>query len=62
MMERDPIEPILKAITLSGENWVVKSVGIEDTYKTIGKNPKILSKGVIGVKNLIWPGWTTIGW
>lgn len=61
-MERDPIEPILKAITLSGENWVVKSVGIEDTYKTIGKNPKILSKGVIGVKNLIWPGWTTIGW
>lgn len=61
-MERDPIEPRLKAITLSGENWVVKSVGIEDTYKTIGKNPKILSKGVIGVKNLIWPGWTTIGW
>lgn len=61
-MEKDPLEPRLKAITLNGENWVVKAVGIEDTYKTIGKNPKILSKGVIGVKNLIWPGWTTVGW
>lgn len=40
----------------------MRTVGISETYKTLGKNPKVLSKGVVGIKSLIWPGWTTAGW
>lgn len=61
-MERDPLEPRLKVVALNGENWAVKTVDLEDTYRTVSKNPKTVSKGVVGVKNLIWPGWTTVGW
>lgn len=62
MMEKDPLEPRLKIVALNGENWMVRTEGLEDTFKTAGKNPKVISKGVVGLKNLIWPGWTTIGW
>lgn len=29
-------------------------------YKTLGKNPKIVSKGSVCVKSLVWPGWATV--
>lgn len=35
---------------------------MEDSYKTVGKNPKNISVGAVGIKSLIWPGWTTAGW
>lgn len=35
---------------------------MDDKYKTVGRNPKIVSKGVVGIKNLIWPGWTTLAY
>jgi hypothetical protein len=31
-------------------------------YRTIGKVPKNVSKGVVGVKNLVWPGWVTVAY
>lgn len=45
---------------LDSEKWSLKGVGIEEVYLTIGKNPKSVSKGVVGVKNLVWPGWLTV--
>lgn len=62
MNEKDPTEPRLKSIVLDSENWAVKGVGIENTYKTLGKQSKVLSRGVVGVKSLLWPGWLTIGY
>lgn len=61
-MDKDPVQPRLKAIALSGQNWMIRSVGLDDNYKSLGKVPKVVSKGVVGVKNLVWPGWTTVGW
>ena len=55
----DPSEPKLKNIVLDSEKWSIKGVGLEEVYKTIGKNSKTVSKGVVGVKNLVWPGWLT---
>jgi len=58
----DPTEPKLKNIVLDSEKWSVRGVGIEEVYLPIGKNPKPYSKGVVGIKNLIWPGWITIAY
>lgn len=62
MNELDPSEPRLKSIAMDNNNWSVKSHGLEDTYKTLGRVPKVVSKGVVGVKNLLWPGWLTIAY
>ena len=47
---------------MDGENWVVKSVGMGQSYKTVGRNPKTINQGVVGLRNVIWPGWVTAGW
>lgn len=47
---------------MDSEKWSVKGVAIGDVIKTVGKNSKSVSKGVVGVKNLVWPGWLTIAW
>lgn len=47
---------------MDSDKWAIKAVGIEDKYKSVGKNPKVVYKGVVGVKSLVWPGWTTIGY
>jgi len=41
---------------------VIKSVGMEQSYKTIGRNPKVICQGVVGLRNVLWPGWVTAGW
>ena len=35
---------------------------MEQSYKTIGRNPKVICQGVVGLRNVIWPGWVTAGW
>jgi hypothetical protein len=62
MMEGDPLEPRLKAVAMDAQNWMVRVVGLEQLYRGVGKNGKILSSGVVGLKSLVWPGWTTAGW
>lgn len=47
---------------MDSEKWAIKAVDLEDKYKTVGKNPKVVCKGVVGVKSLVWPGWTTLGY
>jgi hypothetical protein len=37
-------------------------VGLEEVYKTVGKNSKTVSRGVVGIKNLVWPGWLTVAY
>lgn len=56
----DPSEPKLKSIVLDSEKWALKTYNVEEVYKTLGKNPKAVSKGVVCVKSLVWPGWATI--
>ena len=62
IVEKDPVEARLKSIALDSQNWAIKSVNLEEKYKTVGKNPKVVCKGVVGVKSLLWPGWTTLGY
>ena len=62
MNQKDPTEPRLKSIVMDSENWALKGVGVEDTCRSLGKQGKIISKGVVGIKNLLWPGWLTIGY
>ena len=31
-------------------------------YLTLGKNAKIESKGAVGIRNLLWPGWLTVAY
>jgi hypothetical protein len=38
----------------------LKGISLEDVYRTIGKASKVISKGAVGVKSLLWPGWLTI--
>lgn len=47
---------------MDSEKWALKGVEVEDTYKLLGKQGKVQSRGVVGVKNLLWPGWLTIGY
>lgn len=61
-MERDPLEPRLKSIAMDSQCWSIKAIGLNQVFKGVGKNPKTTCKGVVGVKNLVWPGWTTIGY
>ena len=53
----DPSEPKLKNIILDSERWSIKGHNLEETYKTIGKVSKTISKGYVGIKSLVWPGW-----
>jgi hypothetical protein len=46
---------------LDSQNWSLKSVNLDDVYRGIGKAGKTICKGTVGIKNLIWPGWVTIG-
>ena len=62
MNQIDPSEPRLKSIAMDNDNWSIRSFGLEDTFKTIGKVPKIVSRGVVGIKCLLWPGWVTIAY
>ena len=55
----DPSEPKLKNIVLDSEKWSIKGVGLEDMYLGIGKNSKSVCRGMVGIKNLVWPGWIT---
>ena len=59
MNEADPSEARLKSIAMDGNCWSVKGFHLEDSYKVPGKVPKIVNKGIVGVKNLVWPGWLT---
>ena len=56
----DPQEPRLKSIVLDSEKWSIRGVGIEELYRTAGRNPSTVSRGVVGLKSLVWPGWTTV--
>ena len=58
----DPAEPRLKNIVIDSDKWSVKSVGLEEVYKGVGKNAKGASKGVVGIKNLVWPGWLMVAY
>ena len=58
----DPSEPKLKNIVLDSEKWSVRGVRLEEVSKGVGKNAKSVSRGVVGVKNLVWPGWVTVAW
>jgi hypothetical protein len=60
MTAKDPAEPRLKNIVLDNQNWSLKGVDIQETYLGIGKNAKPESKGTVGIKNLVWPGWLTV--
>lgn len=51
----------MKSIVLDSQHWSLKTHNLDETYRTIGKVPKVVCKGVVGLKNLIWPGWLTIG-
>lgn len=62
MNQKDPTEPRLKVIALDSENWALKGVSVEDTYKSLGKNAKIISRGAVGIRNLLWPGWLSVGY
>lgn len=61
-MEIDPLEPRLKVVAMDGQNWLVRGVGLQNTYKTLSKNPRVVSSGVVGLKSLIWPGWSSVSW
>ena len=37
-------------------------MGVDEYFRTIGKVPKNVSKGVVGIKNLVWPGWVTVAY
>lgn len=47
---------------MDSQNWVMKSLDMDNKYKTVGRNPKIISKGILGLRNMIWPGWTTLAY
>ena len=47
---------------LDSEKWSVRGVGLENVSKGVGRNSKGVSRGVVGVKNLVWPGWLTAAW
>lgn len=59
---KDPTEPRLKNIVLDSQNWSVKSYNLGEQYLEIKKNPKSESKGIVGLKNLLWPGWLTVSY
>lgn len=61
-MAKDPSEPRLKNIVMDSQNWALKTHNISETYLSIGKNAKSESKGVVGIKNLLWPGWLTVSY
>ena len=52
----------MKNIVLDSEKWSIKGKGLEDRFKTVGKNAKAVSKGIVGIKNLVWPGWLTVAY
>jgi hypothetical protein len=60
--ELDPSEPKLKNIVLDSEHWSIKGVGLEEVYRGVGKGAKNESRGVVGVRNLVWPGWLTVAY
>lgn len=62
MNKKDPSEPRLKNVTLDSEVWGLKGINVDSCFKSMGRQPKTVSKGVVGVKNLVWPGWLTIGY
>lgn len=61
--QKDPLEPRLKSIAVDSQNWNIKELkGLK--YQTIGhpKNSKMANCSAVSVKNLLWPGWTTISY
>lgn len=52
----------MKNIVLDSQNWSIKSHNLAEVYLPFGKNPKSESKGVVGLKNLLWPGWLTVSY
>jgi hypothetical protein len=62
LMERDPSEPRLKLLALDTSRWALQSVGLGERLMAPGRNPKPTSAGVIGLRSLVWRGWTTVAW
>ncbi len=56
----DPSEPKLKSIALDSEKWALKTYNVEEVFKSLGKNAKVVSKGTVCVKSLVWPGWAIV--
>ncbi len=62
MNKKDPSEIRLKTIAMDEQLWMLKTADLNEQYISFGKEAKPTSKGCIGLKNLIWPGWLTVAY
>jgi radial spoke head protein 4A len=42
------------------DTWKIGIVGEHNEGRTVGKDTKPINIGVVFLKNLLWPGWTTV--